>query len=37
MAENGNFLAVLEPWYRIPEGANSDDNPDFPKYMGYYH
>lgn len=36
MAENGNFLAEIKPWYRIPEGANSDDNPDITKYMGYY-
>lgn len=36
MAENGNFLAEIKPWYRIPEGASSDDNPDITKYMGYY-
>ncbi|MFV9670801.1 phospholipase A [Pantoea sp. ARC607] len=36
MAENGNFLVEIKPWYRIPDGANNDDNPDITKYMGYY-
>lgn len=36
MAENGNFLAEIKPWYRIPESASNDDNPDITKYMGYY-
>jgi len=36
MAQNGNFMAEIKPWYRIPEGDSSDDNPDITKYMGYY-
>ncbi|KGD80126.1 phospholipase A [Tatumella morbirosei] len=36
MAKNGNMLAEIKPWYRIPESAGSDDNPDITKYMGYY-
>ncbi|MEZ3501152.1 phospholipase A [Pantoea sp. KPR_PJ] len=34
MAQNGNFLAEVKPWYRIPD--SEDDNPDITKYMGYY-
>nr|MBA2814368.1 Phospholipase A1 precursor [Candidatus Pantoea persica] len=33
-AQNGNFLAEVKPWYRIPD--SEDDNPDITKYMGYY-
>ena len=36
MAENGNLLAEIKPWYRLPDGESNDDNPDIPKYMGYY-
>ncbi|MEN4770312.1 phospholipase A [Duffyella gerundensis] len=36
MAQNGNFLVEVKPWYRLPEGENDDDNPDITKYMGYY-
>ncbi len=36
MAQNGNFLAEVKPWYRIKESETSDDNPDITKYMGYY-
>lgn len=35
MAENGNFLAEVKPWFRLSENANNDDNPDITKYMGY--
>ncbi len=31
----GNFIMTLQPWYRIPEDADDDDNPDIHKYMGY--
>ena len=36
MAENGNLLAEIKPWYRLPDGESNDDNPDITKYMGYY-
>ena len=36
MAQNGNFLAEVKPWYRLPESSSRDDNPDITKYMGYY-
>ncbi|WP_416824277.1 phospholipase A [Helicobacter ganmani] len=31
----GNFVASLRAWYRIPEKAEKDDNPDITKYLGY--
>lgn len=33
MAENGNWLVEVKPWYVV---GNTDDNPDITKYMGYY-
>lgn len=33
MAENGNWLVEVKPWYVI---GSTDDNPDITKYMGYY-
>ncbi len=36
IAENGNWLVEVKPWYRIPESENKDDNPDITRYMGYY-
>lgn len=36
MAENGNWMVEVKPWYRLPESENNDDNPDITKYMGYY-
>jgi phospholipase A1 len=36
MAQNGNLLAEIKPWYRLPESESNDDNPDITKYMGYY-
>lgn len=32
--ERGNFVLVLKPWYRIPEEAVTDDNPDMVNYAG---
>ncbi|MCW1877501.1 phospholipase A [Erwinia sp. INIA-01] len=36
MAQNGNWLVEVKPWYRLPESESNDDNPDITKYMGYY-
>ncbi|WMY74218.1 phospholipase A [Buttiauxella selenatireducens] len=33
MAENGNWMVEVKPWYVI---GSTDDNPDITKYMGYY-
>ncbi|MDX1443171.1 MAG: phospholipase A [Gammaproteobacteria bacterium] len=33
--ERGGFVMSLRPWYRIPESASEDDNPDITDYMGY--
>lgn len=30
-----NFTMALKAWYRIPESADKDDNPDINKYLGY--
>ena len=30
-----NFLVALKAWYRIPESAQDDDNPDIYEYLGY--
>ena len=30
-----HFAMALKTWYRIPESANKDDNPDIAKYLGY--
>ena len=32
--ERGNWTMMLRPWWRIPEAAASDDNPDIPDYAG---
>jgi len=31
----GNLVLSLKPWFRIPEDAESDDNPDIEDYLGY--
>ncbi|HET6490584.1 MAG TPA: phospholipase A [Syntrophales bacterium] len=33
--ERGNFDVVLKTWYRFPESAENDDNPDIESYLGY--
>lgn len=32
--DRGHFAMSLKPWYRLPEPAEMDDNPDIGKYMG---
>ncbi|MEO6145735.1 MAG: phospholipase A [Sulfuriferula sp.] len=32
--ERGDFSLLIRPWYRIPESASSDNNPDIQDYMG---
>ena len=35
LLNRGNFVMTLKPWWRIPEPASSDNNPDIEKYLGY--
>lgn len=32
--EHGRFALVLKPWYRLPESALRDDNPEIEEYLG---
>jgi len=31
----GNLVLSVKPWFRIPEDAEDDDNPDIEDYLGY--
>lgn len=33
--EKGNLTLILKTWYRFPESAKNDDNPDIEDYLGY--
>ncbi|MBC8207898.1 MAG: phospholipase A [Desulfobulbaceae bacterium] len=32
--EQGNLSLLVRPWVRLPEGIESDDNPDITRYLG---
>ncbi len=32
--ERGDFTLLVKPWYRLPESADNDDNPDIQDYLG---
>ncbi|WP_346837223.1 phospholipase A [Microbulbifer sp. SAOS-129_SWC] len=34
--ERDNYFFTFKPWYRIPEKAENDDNPDIEDYLGYF-
>jgi len=35
LEKNDNFSLLLKTWYRLPEKAANDDNPDLTDYTGY--
>lgn len=36
MFQTENLYFAVKPWWRIPESASDDDNPDIGKYMGNF-
>ncbi len=34
--EYGDLGLTVTPWYRLPESASDDDNPDITHYLGHY-
>jgi phospholipase A1 len=34
--ERGNLAMSIKPWYRLPEDAEDDNNPDIDDYLGHY-
>ncbi len=34
--EKGNFAFAVQPWWRIPEDEEDDDNPDIEDYLGNF-
>jgi phospholipase A1 len=34
--ERDRFAMSFKPWYRLPESAADDDNPDIEKYLGHF-
>ncbi len=34
--EKDDFAFAIQPWYRIPEDEEDDDNPDIEDYMGHF-
>jgi phospholipase A1 len=35
LLNRGSFVLTLKPWWRVPDIASKDDNPDIEKYYGY--
>lgn len=32
--EHGDWIAIVRPWWRLPESRHSDDNPEIENYVG---